>query len=270
MYLLEDFNINTLIGLRNIFKTNKATLKGDKQLIEEPTRITETNASIIDHVLTNCCDKVSQKGVINIGLSDNQMIFCIRKLKKHKFNKHRQVKFRSFKNYTKELYWGILRDTHFPNYSEFNDIDLAYSDFQNRLSPVINSVAPIREARVKCISQDWFDGEIAESIETRDKLFKKYKKSKLQVDSDLWKEAKNRVQNLIKKKKKEYYENKILENTGKPKELWKALKSMGIENKKDPGLNFCLKEEESLHFETRSKLEIFKKFYSGPADNLLQ
>ena len=95
------------------------TSYGLKQLIEEPTRITESNASIIDHVLTNCCAKVSQKGVINIGLSDHQKIFCTRKLKKYKFNKHRQVKFRSFKNYTKELYRGILRDTHFPNYSLF-------------------------------------------------------------------------------------------------------------------------------------------------------
>ena len=74
---------------------------------------------------------------------------------------------------------GLLRDTDFPNYSDFTDIDLAYDDFIGRLTQVINSVAPIREARIKCNSQEWFDGEIAEQISLRDKLFKKFKKSKL-------------------------------------------------------------------------------------------
>ena len=36
---------------------------------------------------------------------------------------------------------------------------------------------------------------------------------------------------LIFNKKKEYFENKLNECIGKPKELWKALKSLGLPNK---------------------------------------
>ena len=47
---------------------------------------------------------------------------------------------------------------------------------------VIDKVAPMKERRVKQISQIWFDGEIANEIKNRDKLFKNLKKSKVHID----------------------------------------------------------------------------------------
>ena len=46
-------------------------------------------------------------------------------------------------------------------------------------------VAPIKERRVKKNSQEWFDGKIADEIQNSDKLFKKFKKSKLHIDKDI-------------------------------------------------------------------------------------
>ena len=37
---------------------------------------------------------------------------------------------------------------------------------------------------------------------------------------------------LIKQKKSQFYNEKLKENIGKPKELWKALKSLGLPSKK--------------------------------------
>ena len=208
LYLLGDFNINTFCNNENLFKLNKNALRKEqyttlqkqyielcslfslKQIIEEPTRTTSTSSTLIDHILTNYKQKVSQSGVICTGLSDHEMIFCTRKITKHKSNAHKQFKFRSFKNYSDEQYRSLLGDANFPNYGNFTDVDLAYKDFTERLMSVIDQVAPIKEARIKCNSQDWFDGEIAEKISERDRLFKKFKKTKLQIDLDLWKEAK--------------------------------------------------------------------------------
>ena len=41
---------------------------------------------------------------------------------------------------------------------------------------VTGKVAPIKERRVEQNSQEWFDGEIADEIKNRDKLFEKFKK----------------------------------------------------------------------------------------------
>ena len=43
----------------------------------------------------------------------------------------------------------------------------------------------------------------------RDKLFKKYKKTRLHVDKEIYKRARYSVQHLIAKKKEEFFDNKL-------------------------------------------------------------
>ena len=59
----------------------------------------------------------------------------------------------------------------------------------------------------------------------RDKRLKKFKASRLNIDEQLYKEAKLNVQKLIKNKKSNFYLEKLRKNVGKANELWKALKS---------------------------------------------
>ena len=49
----------------------------------------------------------------------------------------------------------------------------------------IDQVAPIKEKRVKQNSQEWFNEKITNKIKNRDKLFKKFKKSKLHIRKDI-------------------------------------------------------------------------------------
>ena len=50
----------------------------------------------------------------------------------------------------------------------------------------VDRIASYREFRVKGHTEDWFDGEIMERIKNRDKLLKKYKKSKLEADHEIY------------------------------------------------------------------------------------
>ena len=74
---------------------------------------------------------------------------------------------------------------------------------------VIDKVVPIKERRVKQNSQEWFDGDIADEIKNRDKLSKKFKKSKLLIDKDSYNAAKYKVRKMIFNKKRSYFEKKI-------------------------------------------------------------
>ena len=95
-----------------------------------------------------------------------------------------------------------MNDVNFPNHSEFVDVNNAFVDFSDKLMQAVDAIAPYREFRVKGHTEDWFDGEIMERIINRDKLLKKYKKSKLEVDHKIYSEAKLIVSTLIKHKKK--------------------------------------------------------------------
>ena len=112
---------------------------------------------------------------------------------------------------------------------------------------------------MKNITQEWFDNEIAEAIKIREKYFKRSKKSNLQIDYDFNIEAKYNTQKLIKKKMI-FFNTKLIENIGKPKELWKSLKTLGVASIKSPLRNICLKAKDYItNFDDKKKMLTFSK-----------
>ena len=192
-YILGDFNINLWQNGHYVFQKhnllschsvpndvknyfNFCTMFGLKQLIESPTRITCSSSSIIDHILASFPDRVTQQGILNVGLSDHQLIYCTRKITRIKRGGHKQITFRSFKNYTIDGYEKALVEINFPEYKKFDNVNDAYSNFIQKLTEVIDKVASVKSKRIKRNSQGWFDSEISEKL-IWDKLFKKYKKN---------------------------------------------------------------------------------------------
>ena len=94
VYFLGDFNINLLVNDKFVLKENQSLDFRNlncplmskykelcqtfslKEIIQEPTRIKSTTSSLLDYILTNVAWKISQKGVIDAGLSDHQLIYC--------------------------------------------------------------------------------------------------------------------------------------------------------------------------------------------------
>ena len=67
--------------------------------------------------------------------------------------------------------------------------------------------------------QEWFDRDFAELIHAREKFSLKFKKLKLHIDEENYKKVKYRAKNLIRKKKREFYETNLRQKISKPKEL---------------------------------------------------
>ena len=77
------------------------------------------------------------------------------------------------------------------------------------------------------------------------------------------------MQNIIAKKKKEFLEKKLKESIGKPKDLWKAIKSLGLPNKSGGYIVGALAENQTVKHDTKSILKTFKSFFSNLAEDLL-
>ena len=215
-------------------------------------------------------NRVSQQSVNDVGFSDHQIIYCTRKISRIKRCTQKQSRCCSLKNYSADIYEEALGRVDFPNYHNFENINDAYSNFIQKVMGVIDLVAPIKSRRIKQNSQEWFDGQVAERISVRDRLFKKFKKSKLHINKEIYKITRYEVQKLISYKQKTFFENRLSDSIGKPNELWKGLKSIGLSSK----TSFCgttaLKVKNSTSFETKLTLDVFKNYYSTLADNLLK
>ena len=154
---------------------------GLKQLIEVPTRVTCSSSTIIDHMLGSFPNRVSQQSVIDVGLSDHRIIYRTKKISTIKRGTHKQIRCRSLKNYSADIYEEVLSRIDFPNYHNFENVNDAYSNFIQKVMGAIDPVAPVKSRRIKQNSQEWFDSEVAVKISARDKLFKKFKKSKIKT-----------------------------------------------------------------------------------------
>ena len=78
LYPLGDLNCDLLpdnVNTNSSHLLNIMDIYGLTQLITEPTRVTQHSRTLINLCLTNSPDKISNSGVVDIGISDHCAIF---------------------------------------------------------------------------------------------------------------------------------------------------------------------------------------------------
>ena len=77
------------------------------------------------------------------------------------------------------------------------------------------------------------------------------------------------VQKLIRTRKKAYFESKLTENIGKPKDLWNCLKSLGLKFASSISNINCLENDKSVNFDVKDIAKYFSAYFSDVAKNLV-
>ena len=273
LYILGDFNICYLHDKSSLWKNYKCVLDlfDLTQLIKDASRITVNSSTLLDHILCNQTEKICQSGTLSFGLSDHLAVFCTRKIVKGQIGKHNVVKLRSFKNYSKEIFCDKLSNIDWSNIVNATNVNEAWCNFKTLLNDIIDSVAPVKEVRIKCSTEPWMTGEILDKIRTRDKLLYDYKKNR--SDSSLYKDfckLRNHIQRDIKCAKASYLSDKIEEHKFNPKKLWKDLKTLGYGNKTFCKNPIVLKDDkDNLIHDSLSVASYINKFFTTVASVLV-
>ena len=108
VYILGDLNCNMLKTdkdaniptkkIKSLYELYQLT-----QMIDEATRVTMTTSSLIDHIVTNTPEKISDSGVIHTGISDHSLVFAIRKISV--IDKQENIlEIRNMKNFNEEKF----------------------------------------------------------------------------------------------------------------------------------------------------------------------
>ena len=109
------------------------------------------------------------------------------------------------KNYTTDYCKEALKQIDFPNYEIVGIVNEACSNFFYKLVTVIDKIAPINENEWKGKTQKWFDGKVLEKLNPRNtKLFKRFKKSRVNIDKELYKKSQYDSLKLIGSKNKQF------------------------------------------------------------------
>ena len=126
-----------------------------------------------------------------------------------------------------------------------------------------------RKLELRILRKNGLIEKLLELINAREKLFLKFKKSTLHIDEENQKKVKYQVQNLLRKKKREFYETNLRQKMNKPKGLWKTLKSMALPSKAVMASNICLKDKNEMVFNATKNCFILKNYFASLAHNLV-
>ena len=109
----------------------------------------------------------------------------------------------------------------------FSDVNDMFDSFYTKLSKIIDQYAPIKKIpkkELKLRSKPWITLAIRKSIFVKNKLYKKFLKSKLPYYHLKFKYYRNRLNHLIKVSKKQYYNDYFHANRSNPKKIWTGIK----------------------------------------------
>ena len=218
--VLGDFNIDLLSNMNRTKWPNLIQLFDLTQLISNPTRVTPTTATLIDHVYTNVPSNISESFVSDLSISDHFPVCITRKFSNKMIkNNHINTTYRSFKNFNEHQFLHELSidlQTFSPSQANVED------DFNTWYSIILknlNTHASIKNKRVKGKRlPDWFTPDIKEMQHKRDQS----KRLKQWAD---YRKFRNKTKQLIRHAKRKYFSDTV-DNGKDTKSIWKHLRSV--------------------------------------------
>ena len=185
--LLGDFNVDFFTKQRThgyALKRKLALFANThqlNQLIETPTRITEQSASTIDLLFINNKHRVAESGVMSAHISDHLLIYCVLKSGVPK-GPGKSIYYRSYKHYCKERFLVDLRHENWDSLGEINDVNEAASIWTKMFLSIAYKHAPMKQSRIKGNDVPWMSSGLKNSMNERNRLYRKAIKSKYPAD----------------------------------------------------------------------------------------
>ena len=179
-FILGDLNINTYCksfgNLPTMSKDfiNTITSNGFSPLIDIPTRITSSTATLLDHIICNKNNFKFLPGVINFDLSDHFLTFVIASGLAEITNRD-PVFYRSMKNFNAqefddEVSYELAPFLNSIERLTYENINSSFNDFISKFKHVIDKHAPLRKLsrRQKTLAaKPWITKGILVSIKKR-------------------------------------------------------------------------------------------------------
>lgn len=219
---VDLFNINNPIS--ECFDSYNFT-----QLINEPTRITNSSGTLIDPIFINDKTLISNAGTINADmLADHRLVFCKLDISVNK-QKQKIITYRDFSNFNHDNFLHDLQALPWHNLISELNINQKVDIFNRFIVATFDIHAPLKTVRVSKPKAPWLTPNLKLLMKERERALQKYKVSKLLADWENYKQIRNFTLSQVRSEKRAYL-NFIYQNNNY-KKTWDALDSFNIRNK---------------------------------------
>ncbi len=252
-YLLGDFNIN-LFNIQNHVPTatfiNTMFSHLGVPLINRPTRITQTSATLIDHIYTNAVQLLENdyhSGILCMNISDHLPVFHLCNTQSN-VSSRTQVKPRHLiNNKTLGKLKSNLRNQDWSIVKKLENTDKAFTVFNDIFMKCFNECIPIVEKCHNNNHKPWVTAALLNSIKRKNKLYVQYCKNRCYVTEMRYKLYKNKLTQVMRKAEKDYIADYISQYKTEAKKMWSLINDKLGRNSHNSTLpEMCEGEEKAL------------------------
>ena len=229
MASMSDTNSHLLSDITDLY--------GLHQLINEPTRVTDTTSTLIDLIYTNYPDKVVCSGICHVSISDHSVIFAYRKLSIGVASKrHNTIKYSSFKNFNRDYFRSDIASQNWDALDNFQDPNDMWREWKIKFLNVVDTHAPLRTKRVRLKRSPWITSELKKRMHERDIMKLKAIRSKNPQDWGEFKQLRNKVNSDIRILKESYYKQSFTENKNDSRRTWQTINELTSRKSNTPSI----------------------------------
>ena len=228
-------------------------------LIKDPTCFKHiSNPTCIDLILTNKSSLFQHSRFVETGLSDfHQMTITVMKMSYQKL-KPKIIAYRNYNNFNNEHFRSDLINTLPVNYEQ----DLPYGLFEGMFMKVLNKHAPQKCKYLRGNHQPFMNRLLSKAIMARSRLRNIYLKNNTVVNRGNYVKQRNFCVNLLRKVKRDYYNNINVNNITDNKKFWGTIKP-GFTDKVNSNDQISLMENNEIITDSAAVANIMANFFSN-------
>lgn len=259
IFLLGDLNDNLLSTnskIPQITKNNKM-----HQLIDKPTRITQSSATLLDVIITNNPTLVINTDVIPSAIADHDLITLTVNISKPKHTPVLKT-VRDLQEYTPDTLCSLLSN----NIGTLNtilhtdDVNVQTNTLTSVMTKCLDICAPITTKVIRRPPAPWLNEETLQAIQQKNDILKQLKQNRTNTSLQTnCKHLKKKVKHLINQAKHKYYHNQLSNSKNNPSSTWKIIKDIIPDKKNNPSTHTFSDE--------KAKAEEFNEFFANVGKN---
>lgn len=237
-FILGDININLNLTSSKITTNYLNTLNsnGVVSIINQPTRVTPSSATTIDHILTNETRCTLTPGVIEYDITDHYPTMVLVSHKQP--SKQHKPKFaRCFTNFTVKKFnddlehslTELMSDISYHKPSSKNELNNIFDTFYSLITKTIDKHAPLKKLsrkKLRLQNNPWISKGLLISIKRKQKMHKTHYVNGTTVEQYFYKMYSNTLTKVKDLAKKNYYHNQLQISANNSKKTWKILHAL--------------------------------------------
>ncbi len=254
-YIQGDLNINTMyenfdnrpmaLKFSNLFKS----FYYQKLIIDKPTRVTTTTASLIDNIYTNMPDLYNRNksGLLLTRITDHYPTFTIRTNTEFQ-SKPKYRKRINFSEKNKSNFMKILKKHQWEDLYQIDNAHIAFTNFYSNIKSYFDHCFPMENIKITYKNRHpWISLDIKKEIKIREELLSDSRDDRNDNNkASKYKQIKNKIITIRRSAEKKYYKEQFELNAHDLRKSWKIIKQIiGKEEKcnKSSQLDFIIEGE---------------------------